>query len=493
MNFAIELNKITKRFGDVLANDNIDLKVKHGEIHALVGENGAGKSTLMNILYGIYSPDSGNIIINGEEKYIHSPSDAISLGIGMVHQHFMLVGTLSVLENIILGSENTYAAVGFINYSFAKKKLQNLLNNFRLKIDINSLVETLPVGIQQKIEILKILYRNSEIIIFDEPTAVLTPQETEELFELIKNLKGEGKTIILITHKLGEVISISDSVTVLRHGKKTGDKITSETNQSELAEMIVGGALPETKERSKSDEETRILTVENLVVQNDRKTDAVNNISFEISSGEIFGIAGVEGNGQIELIEAINGLRKIRKGKVHINGSEIISHIPADRHKHGIVNDFDLSENVLLGRHEEKQFVSNILIKEKSLLDYTKNLISKYDIRPGNPFQEIRNLSGGNQQKLVVSREITKNSKLIIAIHPARGLDIKAAAFVHNALTEERNKGKAILLVSSDLTELMKLSDRIGIIYNGRIVKVIEANKTNEKEIGLFMTGYNSG
>lgn len=489
MEYFIELIGITKRFGELTANDDITLKVKRGEIHALVGENGAGKSTLMNILYGMYRPDSGKILINSKEKTINSPSDAISSGIGMVHQHFMLIGTLSVLENIILGDEDTNAA-GFINYTDARKKLETLVENFKLNIEINSLVETLPVGIQQKIEILKILYRKSDILIFDEPTAVLTPAETEELFSLIRKLKNEGKTIILITHKLGEVLSVSDTITVLRHGKKTGGKLTSETSQSELAEMIVGGALPEIGNREKAKELNPVLQVNSLTVKNDRGFEAVKNISFEILSGEIFGLAGVEGNGQSELVEAINGLRNPLKGKINISGGKTISHIPANRHKHGIVNDFTLCENVLLGRHGEEQFTSGLLIKENALLNYTKNLVTNYDIRPGNPRQNIGSLSGGNQQKLVVSREITKESRLIIASHPTRGLDIKATAFVHNALIEERNKGKAIMLVSSDLNEILKLSDRIGIIYNGEIIKVLNASDTDEKEIGRYMTGY---
>jgi len=489
MNYVIEMIGITKRFGELTANDNIDLQVKRGEIHALVGENGAGKSTLMNILYGLYHPDSGKIFINGEEKAIHSPADAISLGIGMVHQHFMLVGTLTVFENIILGDEGANAA-GFINYTAAGKKLEALIENFKLNIDVNSRVETLSVGIQQKIEILKILYRKSDILIFDEPTAVLTPAETEELFTLLRNLKSEGKTIILITHKLGEVLSISDTVTVLRHGKKTGGKITSQTNQTELAEMIVGGALPEIENRSRVEESKIILAVKEISINNDRDFAVVKKVSFEIYSGEIYGIAGVEGNGQAELIEAINGLRTPLSGQININGKNNISHIPADRHKHGIVNDFTLYENILLGRQYEEQFASKVLIKENALMDYTKNLIANYDIRPGDPNQFIGSLSGGNQQKLVVSREITKDSALIIASHPTRGLDIKASAFVHNSLIEERNKGKAILLVSSDLAELLKLSDRIGVMYNGEIIKVLNSADTSEKEIGLYMTGY---
>src|SRR3990172_2474718 len=316
MTYAIEMINVTKSFGDVLANDSIDLKVKKGEIHALVGENGAGKTTLMNILYGLYQADSGTVFINGEEKLIPSPADAINLRIGMVHQHFMLVGTLTVLENIILGDEDVTFG-GILNLSAARKRLSELIKTFSLDINLNSKIETLPVGIQQKIEILKVLYRNSDILIFDEPTAVLTPQETDELFTLLKNLKQNGKTIILITHKLGEVMSVSDTVTVLRHSKTAGERITSQTNRNELAEMIVGGIIPSPEVKSKPEETKIILSIKNLVVESDRNVHAVNNISFEIKSGEIFGIAGVEGNGQSELVEAINGLIEIKSGETN--------------------------------------------------------------------------------------------------------------------------------------------------------------------------------
>ena len=519
MTYAIEMINVTKSFGDVLANDSIDLKVKKGEIHALVGENGAGKTTLMNILYGLYQPDSGTIFINGEEKLIPSPADAINLRIGMVHQHFMLVGTLTVLENIILGDEDVTFG-GILNLSAARKRLSELIKTFSLDINLNSKIETLPVGIQQKIEILKVLYRNSDILIFDEPTAVLTPQETDELFTLLKNLKQNGKTIILITHKLGEVMSVSDTVTVLRHSKTAGERITAQTNRRELAEMIVGGIIPSPEVKSKPEETKIILSIKNLVVESDRNVHAVNNISFEIKSGEIFGIAGVEGNGQSELIEAINGLREIKSGEIntyppsplqngegkktdklsasppplHVergSGGEV-SHIPANRHKHGMVKDYKLYENILLGRQREKRFRNKIVIKEKELINYTKVLIDKYDVRPVNPYQITGSLSGGNQQKLVVSRELTKDSNLIIASHPTRGLDIKAASFVLNALVEERNKGKAVLLISSDLSELLQISDRIGVMYEGTINAVLEPSKTNEREIGMYMTGGNT-
>ena len=539
MTFEFEMKGITKRFGGVLANDSINFKVKKGEIHALVGENGAGKSTLMKILYGLYQPDSGNILINGKEKSILSPSDAISLGIGMVHQHFMLVGTLTVLENIILGDEDVFFG-GILNLSAARKRLEELIKTFRLNIDLNSKVENLPVGLQQKIEILKILYRKSGILIFDEPTAVLTPQETDELFTLMKNLKQDGKTIILITHKLGEVLSVSDSVTVLRHGKVVSEKNISETNQTELAEMIVGGLIPPVENKLISENSKVIISVKNLIIECDTRYNIVNGVYFEIHSNEIFGIAGVEGNGQTELVEAINGLREIKSGEIkfyadtsHLcesstrrvvdqtplpdrqaglqngdwrnskklsdsfpplfkergsGGEVVVSHIPADRHKHGMVKEYKLFENVLLGRQNENRFRGKIVIKENALIDYTKKLIEKYDVRPVNPQQITGSLSGGNQQKLVVSRELTKGSDLVIASHPTRGLDIKAASFVLNALIEERNKGKAIILVSSDLSELLQISDRIGVMYGGKIIAVLNPSETNEREIGMYMT-----
>jgi simple sugar transport system ATP-binding protein len=407
----------------------------------------------------------------------------------MVHQHFMLVGTLSVLENIILGNEETSFG-GILDLPLSRRKLEEIIKTFRLNINLNSKVENLPVGIQQKIEILKVLYRESEILIFDEPTAVLTPLETDELFTLFKILKQEGETIILITHKLGEVLRISDRVTILRHGKVVGEKNTAQTNRVELAEMIVGGNLPREQEKSVQKGKKAILEVKNLIVKDNRYHDAVNDISFNIFSGEIFGIAGVEGNGQTELVEAINGLREIKSGEIRINGRKTISHIPADRHKHGMVNEYKLYENVLLGRQEEKRFCSKISIKEKHLVEYSKELINKYDVRPGDAMQVISGLSGGNQQKLVAARELTKESDLVIACNPTRGLDIKASAFVLNILLEERNKGKAVLLVSSDLNELLRTTDRIGVMYNGKLAAILSTAGTTESEIGMYMTGY---
>jgi ABC-type uncharacterized transport system ATPase subunit len=483
------MENITKIFGELKANDSIDLKVKSGGIHAIVGENGAGKSTLMKILYGMYEADSGKIFLNDKEVTINSPAAAIKHGIGMVHQHFMLVGTLSVIENIILGSE-IITGVGFLNINESKKIVNELIKSFNINVDISSKIESLPVGIQQKVEILKILYRKANILILDEPTAVLTPQETEDLFNTLRKLKAEGKTIIIITHKLGEVLQISDSVTVLRHGKVTGELETKSTSREELAKLIVGFDFKmEENKRSKEPGKT-LLKIEELSVLNDKNIPAVKDVSFEIHAGEILGIAGVEGNGQTELVESIAGLRKQLKGSITINGNNNIkANIPADRHRDGIVMDFTLADNMILGRQREKQFGTALMLNQTGVHTFADNLVKEFDIRPGDYKAMISSLSGGNQQKAVVARELTKGADLIIVSHPTRGLDIKASDFVHHSILKEKEKGKAVLLVSSDLTELLKLSDRIAVMYNGEINALLDPEKTNEKEIGLYMTG----
>ncbi len=493
--FAVEMLKVTKTFGeDFKANDSVDFKVRKGEIHALVGENGAGKSTLMKILYGMYHPDEGKILISGKEEIIESPAKAISLGIGMVHQHFMLVGTLTALENIILGDEIT-KAFGLIDFKSCEAKINELTKNFNISIDLKAKVETLSVGIQQKIEILKILYRNADILILDEPTAVLTPQETDELFVTLNELKSKGKTIILITHKLGEVLAISDNVTILRQGKVAGEIETSQINKNELAKLIVGEELEYIQNKEHKVTDRVILSVKNLTIINDDGIEAVIDISFEIKEGEILGIAGVEGNGQTELIEALNGLRKYQNGSISINGVIInknypIAHIPADRHKHGIVMEYSIAENMILGREGEEKFSTPLLLKQNDITKFTKRQINDYDIRPQNPQQLIGGLSGGNQQKAVAARELTKDTDVITACHPTRGLDIKATNFVHTSLLKESRKGKAILVVSSDLSELLQLCDRIAVMYNGEITAMLDAKQTGEREIGIHMTGY---
>ncbi|MCC7159249.1 MAG: ABC transporter ATP-binding protein [Ignavibacteria bacterium] len=485
---------ITKIFGEGFkANDNVNLRVKRGDIHALVGENGAGKSTLMNILYGMYRPDSGYIKINSAEKTFHSPSEAISGGIGMVHQHFMLVETLSVLENIILGDEPA-GFTGLIDYNTCRKKIKKLIESFQIDIDLDAKVGSLPVGTQQKIEILKILYRNAEILILDEPTAVLTPREAESLFKTLKELRSEGKTIILISHKMSEVLSISDRITVLRRGEVTGDLHTADTGKSELGRLIVGEEIGDLSVKEKTPFEDTILEVKNVSIKNDRKFLAIEDISFLVQSGEILGIAGVEGNGQTELIEALSGIREIDSGTVLLNGkrlqqNDVIAHIPADRHKHGIVKEYPLYMNILLGRESDSGFSTPYHLKQKELINYTDNLIKEFDIRPADHGQLMGGLSGGNQQKAVAARELTKDTDLIIASHPTRGLDIKAAKFVHEALLSERKKGKAVVLVSTDLSELLMLSDRILVMYNGTITGMFEAVQTDENEIGMYMMG----
>lgn len=492
---AIEMQNITKSFDGFLANDGVNFSVSKGEIHALVGENGAGKSTLMKVLYGMYHPDSGTIAVHGTKVAIDSPSKAISLGIGMVHQHFMLVDTLTVLENIVLGDEGTFF-LGAVNYKMAASRISEILRDFEIKIDLQTKTGTLPVGTQQKIEIVKLLYRNADILILDEPTAVLTPQEAEDLFKTLKELAAGGKTIILITHKLGEVLAVSDTVTVLRKGKVTGTTKTHATDKTGLANMIVDGEIQQVHRSVNRAGSNVILNIDNLSVKNDKKLTAINNITFSIAEGEILGIAGVEGNGQTELAEAICAMRDYEMGSIRINGKEVnagmpIAHIPADRHKHGIVMEYSLAENMLLGREKETKFSSPVRLNYEAAKSYTKELAGKFDIRPSMPESIIAGLSGGNQQKLVAAREMTKDTRLIVACHPTRGLDIKASAFVHKTLIDEAANGKAVLVISSDLQELLGLCSRIAVLYNGRINAMLDPALTNENEIGSYMMGLN--
>jgi ABC-type uncharacterized transport system ATPase subunit len=484
------MSGITKSFGDkVIANRSVNFSALEGEIHALVGENGAGKSTLMKILYGMHSPDKGKIKIRGNEVKIDSPAKAIKLGIGMVHQHFMLVNPLTVAENIILGDEPA-KKLCLIDKNKTKKLIEKLIQSFKLDIDLNAKIENLSVGQRQKVEILKILYRNSDILILDEPTAVLTPQEADELFSSLKDLKKQGKTIILITHKLDEVISVSERVTVLRKGEVTGVLKTEAATKEEIAKLMIGDESIHEEKKVNTIEKDIILNIERLSVLNNEGVEKVKNISIYISAGEILGIAGVEGNGQTELVEAITSLRKISRGNITYKGKGFTyAHIPADSHKNGIVMDFSISSNVLLGRQNEKRFTNGLLIKENSVEKYTSELIEKYDIRPANADQKIKELSGGNQQKVVAARELSKETDLVIASNPTRGLDIKGTNFVRNRIIEAKNEGKAVLVVSSDLNELLNLSDRIAVMYKGEIAAIFDSDKTNEREIGMYMTG----
>lgn len=494
--FAVEMQNITKSFGEnVIANRSVNLRVLPGEIHALVGENGAGKSTLMKILYGMYQADSGIIRINGKQENIHSPAKAIRLHIGMVHQNFMLVNPLTVLENIILGNEKTNN-FGRIDLSYSQNRVEDIMKTYNIGINTGLKISDLSVGQQQRVEILKILYRKANILILDEPTALLTPQEIDDLFNTLKDLKKKGKTVILITHKLNEVMDISDNITVMRHGMVVGELVTSNTNTEEIAGLMVDSAINEKYEEHTQSSGKPILDVNDLTVHNNRRLEAVKGVSFSVHAGEIFGIAGVEGNGQNELVEAITALRAPLKGTILVNGKEMdrkqaIAYIPADRKKNGMVMDFTVSENMILGREYEDVFSTLFRLKEKEIDVYTVQMAKKFDIRISNIKQKIKELSGGNQQKMIAARELSKNTELIVANHPTRGLDIKASAFVHNAILQERSKGKAVLLVSSDLGELLKLSDRIAVMFNGKITTVIEAKNINERELGLYMTGVN--
>ncbi|ACB84017.1 ABC transporter ATP-binding protein [Natranaerobius thermophilus] len=498
----LEMRNITKVFPGVKANDNVNLQVRKGEIHALVGENGAGKSTLMNILYGLYAPDEGDILYNGEKVDLNDPMKAIELGIGMVHQHFKLVDPLTVVENIILGSEPRKNTL-FIDKKSATKEVQEISDKYGLRVDPNSRIENVSVGMQQRVEIVKILYRGAELLIFDEPTAVLTPQEIEELFEIFRSLKEQGKTIIFITHKLGEVKEISDRLTVLRNGQSVGTVETSTVSKEEVAKMMVGREVLLRVDKDVAKPKDVVLKVDGLSAKDSRGVPIVKDISLDVRGGEILGIAGVEGNGQTELIEVLTGLRQATNGNIFFSGQDItgltprqikehkIGHIPEDRQKRGLVLDFDLAENMILGYHYQKPFASNYRMNYNHIIDYTKELISEYDVRTPGYHVQARSLSGGNQQKVIIAREFSQEPELLIASQPTRGVDIGAIEFIHQNLIEQRDQGKAILVVSADLNEIMSLSDRIAVIYDGSIVDVVNSEEVDEYQLGALMTGSN--
>jgi general nucleoside transport system ATP-binding protein len=494
--FAIEMQHITKRFGDILANNNVNFSVEKGSIHALVGENGAGKSTLMNILYGMHIPDSGNIIINGIQQQIAKPSKAIALGIGMVHQHFMLIPPLTIAENVILGKEPTHT-FGVLDLGKAEKIIRQLSDKYKIIVNPKAKIESLSVGLQQRVEILKILYRDAEILILDEPTAVLTPLEVEELFATLRYLKEQGKTTILISHKLTEIMAISDKVTVMRHGKTVAEVESKSTSKLELARLMVDKDIIFTPIKNNLPKAKTILEVKNISAVNDCGLTALRNISFTINAGEILGVAAVEGNGQSELIQVLSGLRKPIEGKVSIQGRDLfkefkktkIAHIPEDRLKRGLISSFSLTDNFILGRQFEKQFSNFVSLNHQQMDHYSEQLIQQYDVRPPDKKLFAHGLSGGNQQKVVIARELSKNADIIIASQPTRGLDIGAIEFVHKAIMDERNNGKATLLVSSDLTELLTLSDRIAVMYEGKIVAILDPQNISERDLGAYMTG----
>lgn len=497
--YIIEMVNITKKFPGIIANDGINLRLKKGEIHALLGENGAGKSTLMSILFGLYQPDEGVIKKNGEEVIINNPNDATKLKIGMVHQHFKLVSVFSSLDNIILGQEPN--RFGFIDRKQAIDKIRNLSTKYGLNIDLNKRVDNISVGMQQRVEILKMLYRDNDVLIFDEPTSVLTPQEIEDLMNIMKNLAKEGKSIIFITHKLNEIMSVCDRVTVLRKGKYVGTVNTKDITKEHLSEMMVGRKVNLEIEKKNTEKLRSILKVENINITINRK-EVVKNISLEVKSGEILGIAGIDGNGQMELAKGIYGLEKVKSGKIYLNNKDItndsirkrsidgISLIPEDRHKHGLVLDYSLENNMILQRYWDNRFTKYGLLINKNIRSYTEELIMQYDIRSNQgPITKARSMSGGNQQKAVIAREIDRNPDLLIAVQPTRGLDVGAIEYIHRKIVEQRDKGKAVLLISLELDEIMSLSDRILVIYEGEIVGEFNPKTVSRNELGLYMSG----
>lgn len=499
-NKVVEMKNITKKFGAFVANDNIDLTIHKGEIHALLGENGAGKTTLMNILYGLYQPTSGDVYINGEKIESVNPNVAIKKGIGMVHQHFMLVETFTVVENIVLGIEETNS-IGVIDIAKATKKVEELSKKYGLYVEPNALIHDISVGMQQRVEILKALYRGADILILDEPTAVLTPQEIEEIMEIMRNLTEQGKTVIIITHKLKEIKQAADYCTIIRRGKKVGTVKVNEVTEEELASMMVGRDVSFKVDKKDKEFGDTVLEIDNLYVKDNRGLDAVKGLYLTVKSGEILGIAGVDGNGQKELLEALTGLRKIESGQVTMNGRNIanlspreiidsgINNIPEDRQKRGLVLDFTVAENLILENYHEKPFSQKGRLNHKKISGHAIELMEKFDIRPRNDKQLAGELSGGNQQKVILAREITNDPEVLIAAQPTRGLDVGAIEYVHRYLIEQRNKEKAVILVSFELDEIMDVSDRIAIIYDGKIVDIIDANDADEKTIGLLMAG----
>lgn len=498
-NYALEVRNITKRFPGVLANDQINLKLKKGEIHALLGENGAGKSTLMNIIYGLYSPDEGEIYIDGQLTQIHNPHDAIHKGIGMVHQHFMLVPVFTVAENIILGSEVTRGTS--LDLRTARKQIRELSHNYGLDVDPDAVVEDLPVGIQQRVEILKALYRDAKILVLDEPTAVLTPQEAEDLFKIMRQLTSKGVSIIFISHKLKEVLAISNDVTVMRRGRVVGATTPAETDENGLAAMMVGRDVILTVDKEPAQPTEVVLAVSGLRVKDERGVEAVREVSFEVRAGEILGIAGVQGNGQTELAEALTGLRAFEGGQITLNGQTVpaenprylieagMAHIPEDRQKHGLVLPYSVADNEVLCTYYVPPFAKGIQRNDKAILANATELIKRFDIRTPGPSVPAGNLSGGNQQKVIVAREFSRPVKLLIANQPTRGLDVGSIEYIHSQIIEMRDRGIGVIVISAELDEIMSLADRIAVMFHGEIVGILDPQTVTREELGLYMAG----
>ena len=499
----LELININKSFGHVQANKNINLIINKGTIHGIIGENGAGKSTLMSIVYGLYQADSGKIRVNEKEIKLKSPRDSIESGIGMVHQHFMLVENFTVLENIILGFEGEL--VFGKNLEKAKNELKNLCDTYKLNIDLDSIISDLSVGFRQRVEILKSLYRGAEIFILDEPTGVLTPQEVDELFKILRSLKEEGKTIVLITHKLNEIMDLTSEVSVMRQGEMVGHTKTETTNKEKLAEMMVGRNVLLRINKSEAKKGDIIFSVKNLTVKDDLDVTRVKNVSLDIHAGEILGLAGVTGNGQTEFLEALSGIRKVESGEIHLHGEKIadhktyldprnlkekgLAHIPEDRQRMGLITDFKAYENLIFGYHDQEPYSKSSIFNEKEIISYSQRVMEEYDVRPTSPQLITSNFSGGNQQKIILSRELNENPKILLIGQPTRGVDIGAIEFIHQRLIDMRNKGTAILLVSVELDEVISLSDRIAVMFDGNIVGEKINKDVTDRELGLLMAG----
>ena len=497
---VLELRGITKQFPGVLANDNINLTLEKGEIHALLGENGAGKTTLMNILYGLYKPTKGEIFINGKQVEITGPTDAIRQGIGMVHQHFMLVPVLTVTENVMLGEESIQNGL-FLDRKKVANRIRDISQKYGLLVDPNAYVKNLPVGIQQRVEIIKVLYRDANVLILDEPTAVLTPQEVEELFGIIKSLVAQGVSLIFITHKLKEVLAVADRITVIRRGRTVGTAKPTETNAQQLAEMMVGRAVELTVKKKPAQPTESMLVVEKLRVNDERGGVAVNEVSFDVRAGEVLGIAGVQGNGQTQLVEALTGLRRVETGSIKINGQDAtnasprqiteigVAHVPEDRQRDGLVLSYPITDNIVLNTYYQRPFANAGVINEEEVRKITARVVEEFDVRTPSIDVPAATLSGGNQQKVIVAREFSRPIKLLIAAQPTRGLDVGSIEYIHQRIIEKRDQGTAVLLVSTELDEIRPLSDRIAVMFEGKIVDILPANRVTKEQLGLLMAG----
>lgn len=499
-NLALEIRNVTKRFPGVIANDNVNFDLRKGEIHALLGENGAGKSTLMNVVYGLYAPDEGEFLINGKHVEINGPHDAINYGIGMVHQHFMLVPVFSVTENMILGSEVTKGAS--LDLKRARKEILEISEAYSLEVDPDAIVEDIPVGVQQRVEILKALYRKANILVLDEPTAVLTPQEAEDLFKVMRQLTEKGVSIIFITHKLKEILSVADRVTVMRRGKVVGHTTPAETDQRGLASMMVGREVLLEVEKAPAQPKDIVLDVRNLKIKDERGVDVVKDISFEVRSGEILGIAGIQGNGQTELAEALTGLRGVDSGTVVMNGEAVpfekprwlvehgMGHIPEDRHKHGLVLPYDIADNMVLCTYYHPPFASRMHVRNReAILKNANGLLERFDVRAPGVTVAASTLSGGNQQKVIVGREFSRPLKVLVADQPTRGLDVGSIEYIHKETVKMRDEGVGVVVFSAELDEILSLADRIAVMFRGEIVTIIDAKDATREKLGLWMAG----